>query len=192
MRAHVVRLFIEVPPVLACVDLREYLSHQMAVGTRRLAVTVPVVRPKTATGPGPSGDGPPRPGPAPPPGVRVEGGVRARGLPPGPEQLGELQGEGPPVPPRGKVPGEERGQGRMVRRQGMVGVQRVGEEGLLLSGVGVGFGGAGAVHTEAASHQGSPPEPIAPPAQAVGAGPAAQREIKAMIMKMDSILVNNS
>lgn len=48
-----------------------------------------------------------------------------------------------------------------------MGVGWVGEKGLLLCGVGVGVGGAGAVHTEAASHQRSPTEPVAPPAQAV-------------------------
>lgn len=48
----------------------------------------------------------------------------------------------------------------------------VGEKGLLLGGVGVGVWRPGAVHAEAASDQRRPAEPVAPPAQAVGAGPA--------------------
>lgn len=54
----------------------------------------------------------------------------------------------------------------------MMGVGWVGEKGLLLGGVGVGVGGAGAVHAETASHQRSTTKPVAPPAKTVRARPA--------------------
>lgn len=169
---HVICLVIEVCSVLACVDLRENLGHQLCV--RRLAVTVPVVHSQTTASARPPGDGSPCPGATPPPGARVNRG-RARGLSAGPEQLGELQGKSPSIPPPCEVPGEEEWRWRwMMGVERMVGEGRVGQEGLLLGSVGVGVRGARAVDAEAASHQRSPAKPIAPPAQAVGAGPAEQ------------------
>ncbi len=49
----------------------------------------------------------------------------------------------------------------------MMGVRRVGEEGLLLCSVVVRVGGAGAVYTEAATHERRSTKSIASPAQAV-------------------------
>lgn len=144
--------------------------------TRRLAVTVPVSRSQTAAGPGPSGEGSRRPGPAPPPGVWVAGG-HVLGLPGGLKELRELQGKRPAIPARGEMPGEEqRGRRRVMR--GVVGVVRVGEEGLLLGGVSVGMRGAGAANAEAAAHRGRPAVPVAPPTQAVGARPAEGKRLK--------------
>ncbi len=40
---HIICLFIKVCSVLACIDLRENLSHQMSVGSWGLAITVPVI-----------------------------------------------------------------------------------------------------------------------------------------------------
>lgn len=169
---HIICLVIEVCSVLACIDLRENLGHQLSVG--RLAVTVPVVHSQTATSARPPSDGSPCPRATPPPRARVYRG-QARGLSACPEQLGELQGKSPSIPPRSEVPGEEERRWRwMMGVERMVGEGRVGEKGLLLGSIGVGVRGACAVDTQAASHQRSPTKPIAPPAQAVGARPAEQ------------------
>lgn len=53
------------------------------------------------------------------------------------------------------------------------------EEGLLFCRVGVGVGGAAAAYAETPPDQRSPPEAVAPPSQAVGAGPANQEAAKA-------------
>lgn len=59
----------------------------------------------------------------------------------------------------------------------MMRVGWMGKKGLLFSGIGVGVGRAGTVHTETTSHQGSPTKPIAPPTQAVRARPAGQKRL---------------
>ena len=145
--------------------------------TRGLAVTVSVFRSITTAGSRPSCDGAPCPGPAPPPGVWMDGG-QAWGLAARLEQLGQLQGESPAIRLCRKVSGEEQRRG-VMRQQRMMGVGRVGEKGLLLCGIGVGVGGAGAVQTEAAPDQRSSTEPVAPPTETVGA--RSTEEIKSII-----------
>lgn len=161
---HIIYLLIEICSVFASVDVGEHLSQQM--GAWRLAVAVPVVHACATAGCGPPGDGAPGARPAPPRGVRVVRG-RAGGLPAGLRQLGELQGEGPSVPPGGAAPGEEERRRRRWRVGGVMGARRVGQERLLLGGVHVGVGGAAAVHAQAAPDQRGPAKTITPPAKAV-------------------------
>lgn len=63
----------------------------------------------------------------------------------------------------------------------MMGVGRVGEQGLLLCSIAVGEGRPAAVHSEAASYKRSPTKAVAPPTQAVGARPAHQTRSKVQL-----------
>lgn len=171
---HIIRLFVQVRSVFAGVDLWENLRHQPSVRTRRLAVAIPVPPSLSTAGPGASRDGA-HGTPAPPPSVWVERRV-TRGLSPCPEELWELQGKRPPVPPPGEVSGQQRRRGQVMLGQRMMGEGGMGEEGLLFCRIGVRVGGAAAAHAQTSSDQRSPPEAVTPSPQAVRAGPAGGRQ----------------